>query len=198
MRTALFLIRRPCRVVFFAVVIPVGLVGFFARILLGDLYYQSAMALKQQVHLDSAAASLEHAIFWQPGNAAYYRELGRIHMAMSSWRPDRQRWIGLGISDYRRSIELNPHDSRTLFDLGMAYTAAGEAAEAHAAFLSGLKLDPNNPAFYVALGGIYESQGRPNEARDAFKRAYDLSPYDRETIRNHLRTIDQAASTTPR
>lgn len=167
---------------------------FLGRILIGDLYYQKAMALKQQVYLDSAAASLRQAVAWQPANALYFRELGRIYMAMSPWRRDGKRWIDQGIVAYRRSLYFNPYDSATLFDLGMAYVAAREAGEAQAAFSSGLRVDPNNPAFYIALGAIYELQGKVGEARSVLERGLALSPFDQETIRDQLRSLDQAAT----
>jgi len=174
-----------------ALLVPAGLLWFFAGAFVGDLYYQRAMVLKEQIYFDSAATSLEHAIAWQPRQAAYYRELGRLYLAMSPWRRDGRRWIDQGIAAYRQSLSVNPRDSRTSFDLGMAYVAAHDVGRAQAAFQSGLAVDPNNPSFYVARGAVYELQGRLDDAKAMFERAYLLSPYDREALRKQLRFLDQ-------
>ena len=116
-------IRLPLRYRFFVLLIPAAIVWLFVPVLIGSLYYQAAMALKEQVYLDSAAAALRRALSWQPQNALYQRELGHVYMAMSPWRQDGARWTSQAIIAYRRSVELNPWDSATLFDLGLAEVA---------------------------------------------------------------------------
>jgi len=176
----------------FALLVPVGLFLFFGRLFVGDLYYQRAMSLKQQVYLDAAAASLRRAISWQPRNALYHRELGRVYMAMSSWRRDRKRWIEQGIFAYRRALALNPHDSETAFDLGWAYIAAGRVGDAGGAFRSGLQVDPHNPALLISLGAAYQAQGKLQEARKFLVYALELSPLQRDAIRRQIQAIDLA------
>jgi tetratricopeptide (TPR) repeat protein len=190
-------IRLPRRYRFLVLLIPAAIASFFVRVLVADLYYQRAMALKDQVYLDPAAAALRHAISWQPANALYYRELGHIYMAMSPWRQDRDRRIAEAIAAYRRAVELNPYDSATLFDLAMAEMAENRAGDARDTLLSALKVDPNNPAIYMMLGAVYGSQGNLAQAKTALQRALALSPDDKETIRNELLLIDRAATRAP-
>jgi tetratricopeptide (TPR) repeat protein len=190
-------IRLPHSGRFFVLLIPAAVAWFFVRVLIGDLYYQEAMALKEQLYLDPAAAAVRRALSWQPGNALYYRELGRVYMAISPWRQDRTRQISEAITAYRHSVDRNPYDSNTLFDLGVAEVAANQLGEAQDVILSGLKVDPNNPAFYVMLGAIYGSQGELAQARSALERALSLSPYEQEAIRNELRLIDRSATRVP-
>jgi tetratricopeptide (TPR) repeat protein len=184
-------IRLPVRYRFLVLVVPIATAWFFVRILIGDFYYQSAMVLKEQLYLDAAVVSLQRAVAWQPANALYYRELGRVYMAMSPWRQDRARRIAEAISAYRRAVELNPYDSATLFDLAMAEVAQNQLGEAQDTILSALKVDPNNPALYEMLGAVYGSQGKLAQAKTALEHALALSPYDPQAIRNELRLIDR-------
>ncbi|MDR7435536.1 MAG: tetratricopeptide repeat protein [Armatimonadota bacterium] len=191
-RVKSILIPLPRRYGLLVLLIPAGFLLFFTRIFVADLYYQRAMTLKQQVYLDRAAAYLQKAIAWQPGNAVYHRELGRVYMAMSPWRKDRERWIEQGIAAYRQSLALNPYDSETAFDLGWAWFAAGNLEEAERAFKSGLQVDPNNPALFISLGATYQAQGKLQEARAVLVRALELSPIQRDAIRKQIQAIDLA------
>jgi len=190
-------IRLPRRYRFLVLLIPAAIAWLFIPVLIGSLYYQEAMALKEQVYLDSAAAALRRALSWQPQNALYQRELGHIFMAMSPWRQDRARWTSQAIVAYRRSVELNPWDSTTLFDLGLAEVAENQLGKAEEALLSGLRVDPNDPAFYVVLGSVYGSQGQIAQARTALERALALSPDDQDAIRDELHLIDRSRPRVP-
>jgi superkiller protein 3 len=190
-------IRLPLRYRFLLLVMPAAIAWLFVPVLIGSLYYQEAMALKEQVYLDSSAAALRRALSWQPQNALYQRELGHVYMAMSPWRPDGARWRSQAIVAYRRSVELNPWDSVTLFDLGLAEVAENQLGKAEQAFLSGLKVDPNDPAFYVLLGSVYGSQGKIAQARTALDRALVLSPDDQDAIHHELLLIDRSAPRVP-
>jgi tetratricopeptide (TPR) repeat protein len=177
--------------------VPAAIACLFVPVLIGGLYYQEAMALKEQVYLDSAAAALRRALLWQPQNALYQRELGHVYMAMSPWRQDGARWTSEAIVAYRRSVELNPWDSATLFDLGLAEVAENQLGKAEEALLSGLKVDPNDPAFYVVLGSVYGSQGKTAQARTALDRALALSPDDQDAVRYELQLIDRSGPRVP-
>lgn len=84
------------------------------------------------------------------------------------------------VSEYRKSIELNPNAPELHFRLGRAILLQSHSAEAleqaAAEFNSELKLSPEDGACEFQLGQIAQVQGYTSAAKPHFERAVALSP----------------------
>ena len=84
------------------------------------------------------------------------------------------------VAEYRKAIETNPRAPDLHFRLGRAILLAGHnpdsLAKAAAAFLSELKLNPEDGACEFQLGQIAQVEGKKADAKAHFERALALSP----------------------
>jgi len=82
------------------------------------------------------------------------------------WRADWHFWKGYHSVDlqqqilhYRKSLEIEPQDPKTLYNLGLAYFEAGDFAAAEQTWLKNVALAPQDPAVCQALVSLYASRG---------------------------------------
>ena len=84
------------------------------------------------------------------------------------------------ISEYRKSIELNPKAPDLHYRLGRAILMQSHGpdslTQAGSAFKAELRLSPEDSACEFQLGQIAQVQGNPSDARTSFARALELSP----------------------
>jgi tetratricopeptide (TPR) repeat protein len=93
---------------------------------------------------------------FQAGRYSDCREKLRQAVEQSSSSPALWSYLGLvdvqlndldaAISDFKKTVELAPDDSGSLFNLGLLYGRKGETASALAVYERGLKLQPDNAA----------------------------------------------------
>jgi Flp pilus assembly protein TadD len=87
---------------------------------------------------------------------------------------------------FRRVLELDPDDDRTLNYLGYMWADRGENLEQALALIQrAVALEPENGAYVDSLGWVYYRLGRLSEARHHLEEAARLVPED-ATILEHL------------
>jgi TolB-like protein/Tfp pilus assembly protein PilF len=112
-----------------------------------------------------AEADVERALALNPGDASATREhavslytLGRRHEAVAS---------------YRKAADLDPLDSLTWVDLGMAYLAVGNLAGAREATARAHEISPDDSWTWLTIGLTALLDGNPEGALAATRQAPD-------------------------
>ena len=112
-----------------------------------------------------AEADVEKALALNPGDASANREhaeslymLGRLREAVAS---------------YRKAADLDPLDSLTWVDLGMAYLAAGDLASAREATARAHAISPDDSWTSITIGMIALLAGDPEGTLAATRKAPD-------------------------
>jgi tetratricopeptide (TPR) repeat protein len=77
---------------------------------------------------------------------------------------------------YRKAIELNPHASGALVNLGTISFRMRKLREAEAFYLRAVQADPGYPLAHFNLGNLFDEQGRVDEARHYYLAAIRLNP----------------------
>ncbi|MCZ2496549.1 tetratricopeptide repeat protein [Xylophilus sp. Kf1] len=130
--------------------------------------------------------------------------LGRADDARACWQAaaddgsaDATCWANLGLMRLHRrddeaaeqalnhALRLDPHQPRTLVNLGVLLAAGRRWAEAEARYRAALALRPDDMAALTNLGLVLEEQRRFEEAEALQRRALALAP-DRAEVHNHL------------
>jgi Flp pilus assembly protein TadD len=80
------------------------------------------------------------------------------------------------IASYERAAQLNPSDSESLNDLGMAYLETGRPADAERVFRWSLAADDRSALAYNGLGLVAIGKQDMNAARGSFEKAVQFDP----------------------
>jgi tetratricopeptide (TPR) repeat protein len=84
------------------------------------------------------------------------------------------------ISEYKKSLELNPHYAETHNNLGTAYFESGKVDEAIAEYTLALTIKPDFVDVRTNLGRAYLRKGMINEVISEYKKVLDLRPLNAE------------------
>ena len=79
------------------------------------------------------------------------------------------------IADFTRALELDPHDSRSLYYRGRSHRSLKQYEDAVADFTMALDLDPADGWAYYFRGSSLNSLGRGDEATLDFEAAVETS-----------------------
>ena len=82
----------------------------------------------------------------------------------------------------RYAVELNPDDSQSQNNMGVALQSLGNWEEAARSFEATIKLDPDNAEALFNLGKIMQSRGLARDAAKCFERSLELNPDNTETL----------------
>lgn len=80
------------------------------------------------------------------------------------------------IASYRKVLEIQPNDSKTLTNLGATLADNGEIEEAVQAYWMALRVEPDLAEAHFNLALALRSLGRHDEAESHLRRAVDLAP----------------------
>ena len=80
------------------------------------------------------------------------------------------------ISEYKSSLEFNPEDTNTLFNLGVVYLKVNESTNAVPILEKLSKLLPDDSEVYNLLGVAYSGAGKKSEAVSSWQKSLDLQP----------------------
>jgi Tfp pilus assembly protein PilF len=94
-----------------------------------------------------------------------HRDLAEVKLSQGS--PE------AAISEYRKSLEINPSDAETHFGLAEAYRRKGLLNDTERELKEALRLDPKYQEARLALGVAYLQQQRWNDAAAEFQRLVD-------------------------
>ncbi len=80
------------------------------------------------------------------------------------------------VTQYQRSLDLDPNEDYALGQLADAYQKLGHLAAAEVAYKKAISVRPNYWAVYNWLGVFYTNQSRYNEASEMFSKVIELAP----------------------
>ncbi len=82
------------------------------------------------------------------------------------------------------TAQANPNSAQAQFELGNAYTDAGQWEQAQAAFQKAIELDPNFQSAYANLGVVYYQLGQLDLSASQYQKALELDPTDGDVAYN--------------
>jgi len=137
-------------------------VAIIAR--LAELYYRKG-------DLDTAFEYYKQITVYEPVS-----ENARVAYAnMGNIRDDQHRYDE-AISYFKKALAIDPQDSSTLYNLGIAYKHAGKPELAVAAFNDAAQYNPDNPKPRLAIADLYYEKGYLDLALDEYIKVVRLWP----------------------
>lgn len=137
-------------------------VAIIAR--LAELYYRKG-------DLDTAFEYYKQITVYEPVS-----ENARVAYAnMGNIRDDQHRYEE-AVSFYKKALAIDPKDSSTLYNLGIAYKHAGKPELAVAAFNDAAQYNPDNPKPRLAIADLYYEKGYLDLALDEYIKVVRLWP----------------------
>jgi tetratricopeptide (TPR) repeat protein len=115
-------------------------------------------------------ASLQRAVWLDPGNADYRDHLGRYYALVA-------RDPGASLAPYRAAVTLNPHSARYWFDLASSYQILGDIANQAAALEQAIQADPTTPDVAWEAANLYLVLGENEKALREFRVVLENDPY---------------------
>ena len=100
----------------------------------------------------------------------------RVFMA---WAPDRAQELAVARHAADTLIALEPGDSRSFFQRGLAQELAGDTAASTADLRRALELNPNDATVHFYLSFVEAAEGNVIRARELAAQALRMSPKDR-------------------
>ncbi|MCE7909520.1 MAG: tetratricopeptide repeat protein, partial [Candidatus Omnitrophica bacterium COP1] len=91
---------------------------------------------------------------------------------------------------FQAAIQLEPQAAQAYYNLGVALTQAGKAAEAEEAYRYCLGIVPGYAEAWNNLGILYANLGRIEQAKEAFLRAIEQKPGNQE-FQGNLREAER-------
>jgi len=84
------------------------------------------------------------------------------------------------ITFLRRSLELNPAEKASYFNLGTFAAKMGQYEEAETAFLKAIEFDPGDTESHLRLSWIYGKINNPAKAKDHAEKALNCNPTEQQ------------------
>jgi tetratricopeptide (TPR) repeat protein/O-antigen ligase len=153
--------------------VAVGCLGLYLGlcILLGEFnYFQGVKKYRIDKHSNRATLELREAIKWRGYNFEYHHLLGAVSLEAGRYAEAE--------AALKRSLELHPHNPRTLRLLGRTRYSLKKEEEAIAALKRAAEIDPLEQKTYELLGLVYRQQGAYDKAIEAWKQALSFQPED--------------------
>lgn len=82
------------------------------------------------------------------------------------------------------TAQANPNSAQAQFELGNAYTNAGQWEQAQAAYQKAIELNPNFQSAYANLGVVYYQLGQLDLSASQYQKALELNPNDGDVAYN--------------
>jgi len=96
----------------------------------------------------------------------------------------------LAVEAYKRLVQLEPSNSKTLIDMGILLDQSAKSEQAETAFKNALSIDPNSAEAHNALGVVYAKRKDYRNARKEWEAALALKPDSAGTLSN-LKQLEQ-------
>ena len=132
------------------------------------LYFQRALAYKNQGKYPEAIADYTQAIKINPNDALAYNNRGLAYQNQEKY-PE-------AIADYTQAIKLNPNLALAYNNRGIAYSNQGKLDDAIADYNQAIKINPNDAEAYYNRGIAYDNQGKFLKAIADYNQAIKINP----------------------
>ena len=132
------------------------------------IYYHLGQELTKSARIDEAMKLYKSGIQNGVETAWLYSRLGHLYL--------RQRNGAEGIASFEKAAQLNPSDSESLGDLGLAYLNSGRVADAERVFKWAVATGGEYAAAHNGLGLVAIRKQDMTAARSHFEKAVQLDP----------------------
>lgn len=99
----------------------------------------------------------------------------RVRLA-AGWMKETTSQYEKALEDYRRVVELEPHNEEAFRRIAGIYAKLDVPSEAIAAYQKAIELDPGYYAGYHGLGVFYFYRGKYQQAAEQFQKSIDRAP----------------------
>ena len=159
---------------------------------LGEL---ESVAIRQQLGRELATSVLVASGFADYHAHNYLGALVQYEAAASSINPQTSNFVdpsalsflqanaylsdkkyGQAITSLNNALNINPRDSASYLNRGLAYSALGEYGNAIGDYNRALQSDPSNAGAYLALGNVYLQQGNMAQALQEYDHSIQIDP----------------------
>ena len=98
------------------------------------------------------------------------------------------------VVNLRKSINLDPSQKTSYFNLGTFTAKLGQYEEAETAFLKGIEFDPNDAEVHLRLSWIYGKMGSYVKSKEYAEKALRCNPNEqqKQTARNYIDSCNRA------
>jgi tetratricopeptide (TPR) repeat protein len=140
-----------------------------------------------------AETLLQSALAQNPKDFQGWYDLGFVHDSLNKFAE--------AISDYKKSIELNPHVFESNLNLGLLFAQQGNNQEAEKYLTAATRLKPNvqpesaMERAWLALGKVLEDHN-PQQALSAFREAAKVRPKNAEPHLAQARLLERQGQLT--
>jgi serine/threonine-protein kinase len=135
---------------------------------LGEAYWRKYQLTHDKAWADAAAESCRKGAERDAGLAAAHICLGRVYAGAGDYEKS--------LSEYRRSVELEPTNDVAHAGLAYAYEQRNELEAAERTFKQAIALRPNYWATYNWLGTFYQQHARYDDAVGMYSQVVSLAP----------------------
>jgi tetratricopeptide (TPR) repeat protein len=117
---------------------------------------------------ESALASYDEALKFQPSNETVHRERGFVLLNLGRYEE--------ALANFDQSIEIQPECDKTWLYRGYALEKLGRYQEALASFDKATEIQPQDEQNWLYRGPVLRYLGRSQEAIDSYKKALEINP----------------------
>lgn len=142
--------------------------------------FDAGMKALQAKEYDSALKSFSTAADIDPKQHVVWAHVAEACSGLAGAKPDeeRRRLLARAVDAYRRAVELKPDEAAYWNNYARFLATDGQIADARAAVLKAIALDPPNAGRYrFNLGAILTNAGEDAGAIEAFKSVDSGSPH---------------------
>jgi len=136
---------------------------------IADCYFSLALG-----NPDETGENHEQAVSWMKRAIALAPNSPRLHAHLAQFYALGTLEYEQAAEEYRRAIELNPHDVWTLFNATSLHGVPEQVVTLEEAINwleRAVQLEPDNPNYHARLGEFYREAGRPLDAMREWIRA---------------------------
>ncbi|MCY7308382.1 MAG: tetratricopeptide repeat protein [Rhodoferax sp.] len=152
-----------------------------------DMAWRAAKAMSDSIFGAGPERSLQaieiaaQAIALDTGCALAWYVLGNTHCwrVFMAWAPDRTQELAVARHAADMLLSVEPNDSRSYFQRGLAYELSGDASAGAADLRRALKINPNDATVLFYLSFVEAAEGNTLRARELADEALRMSPKDR-------------------
>ena len=118
---------------------------------------------------DKAILEYETALKLRPNHSYSFNNLAFIYIEKLHNKEK-------GLEYLRQAVKSSPGTAFIRENLGSALLESGNLDEAEKEFNEALRLEPDNPRFFLQLGDLYQKKGDIEKAREMWKKAVQIKP----------------------
>lgn len=154
--------------------LPLGGLGWAA---IAILLFFFVISFRHEKTFSGTKIFLDNAVATSPSSSLAHRNLGIYFQDMDEKTGHKDKtFLEKAADEYKKSLELNPHEKDLHNNLGVIYDRWGKKDLAEKEYLAETKLNPGNSQAWHNLGVICSERNENEKAETYFKKAIEIHP----------------------